>query len=1184
LALLLTDAAKSIVEALREVSLSPTSSADSGGELTEDLLHIDRCPQCRAALERLMAAEMKMRNQLGRIGGRTPAPTRTPDCPPEDVWTDIGARLAPPDLRRSATAHAAGCAYCGPLLREAMADLADPTEFEIAEANAIATPEWRAALLQRMGATPPPAPVAAAPRPSAFGWLWSPAKFAGSFAAIAVVAGLAWFQFRETELHKVNRLLAQSYTEQRPFDLRFGDAPYSLKGTQRGNDREAPAALSDAKARATTELKAHPEDPLWLDARARVDLLEGNYDKAIDRLTHASEVDSRNSDIKGDLGSAYFLRGEKEHRPIDYGNAYELLSQALENNPDRLDWLYNRALAAEETFAFQSAIDDWNHYLRLDSKSPWADQAREHLAEIQKKLKSQRDRAPAVYASATEFLLHDSPDEISKNAEQYIDIATKNWLPVVYSSRQATPERDAAAKVAAVLRTRHGDAWLSAMLAAAATQSSAAMQSLAAAITSDAAGQFDEGRVRAEAAEKAFRRSGNVPGALRARVEQVYSLQRAFAGQRCLDAAKGIGADSHARDFRWLEVRASIDETACAIQSEHTDAAVALAQHAARIAQDASYPNLHLRAVASLSTLAASTGDFALAWSLNHRGLEAYWNGPPNPRQGLTFYSRMVNVAEQVGYAHQALGLAREAVQLGSQLEHAAEVPERFRLARLASVTNQESLSRSQLEKAEQIVGADRDKTGVQDRVWAEIAFARLQASRGDRAGALTRLASIRETANHSDSYLMPLRYYTALGDAQYGQGSVVEASASFRQAVQIAQTGLTSISGDRDRVTWVRESSHVYRALVQSQLREHAGSREAWETWEKYKSASLKIGDRNLDLAALQAKLDERTTYVTYAFLPDGLAVWLVNRARVETFFPVGSADEIRALAERFSRGCANPESDSASLQQTGRRLYAAVLESFVKDLPPDSPLVIEPDAELSAVPFGALALPAGKFLGDLFDVGVSPGFLYQAARRPEVALSRDLRALVVGPPAISQDIALPEAATEAKYVASLFPKSTLLDGAKASVEEVERELPSANVIHFAVHGQAGVSGSGLRLWSGAEPALLGPSRLNPASLRSGQLVVLSACETAGGSGGDISDPDSLVRSVLAAGVPRVVASRWSINSAAAATFMNALYAALLAGRPAAAAVRAAAAKTRASRGMSHPYYWAAFDSFGAI
>ena len=77
-----------------------------------------------------------------------------------------------------------------------------------------------------------------------------------------------------------------------------------------------------------------------------------------------------------DLATAYFQRAVATDRAIDYGQTIELLGRTLAKTPDDPVALFNRAIALQKMFAYNEAIRDWEHYLRVDPKGSWADEAR----------------------------------------------------------------------------------------------------------------------------------------------------------------------------------------------------------------------------------------------------------------------------------------------------------------------------------------------------------------------------------------------------------------------------------------------------------------------------------------------------------------------------------------------------------------------------------------------------------------------------------------------------------------------------------------------------------------------------------------------------------------------------------------------------------------------------------------
>jgi CHAT domain-containing protein len=112
-------------------------------------------------------------------------------------------------------------------------------------------------------------------------------------------------------------------------------------------------------------------------------------------------------------------------------------------------------------------------------------------------------------------------------------------------------------------------------------------------------------------------------------------------------------------------------------------------------------------------------------------------------------------------------------------------------------------------------------------------------------------------------------------------------------------------------------------------------------------------------------------------------------------------------------------------------------------------------------------------------------------------------------------------------------------------------------------------------------EVTLLSAGDLEKTVFQRLQLVVLSACATAETEKG-FSEPGTLVRGFLRAGVPHVVASRWPVDSRTTEQTMAEFYPRLFEGLPTAKALQQVANKLRTQPGVSHPYYWAAFGSYG--
>lgn len=286
----------------------------------------------------------------------------------------------------------------------------------------------------------------------------------------------------------------------------------------------------------------------------------------------------------------------------------------------------------------------------------------------------------------------------------------------------------------------------------------------------------------------------------------------------------------------------------------------------------------------------------------------------------------------------------------------------------------------------------------------------------------------------------------------------------------------------------------------------------------------------------------------------------------------------ELQQLVSRFLSLCSDPGSDTNLIDHQGRQLYGMLVAPLEPDLRGSRSLRIETDGILDQLPFNLLRGQDSNYLADRFELAFSEG-TSDLSRTPPEAISPGSTALVVVASADPSLAALPEADQEGAEVAGVFRKAVLISGRKVTRGEVLAQLRDAQLFHFAGHAFVGSDRAGLVM--GPE-SLLSAHDIAALRLRNLKLAVLSACDTANGDGGTPADLNSVARTLVAAGVPNVVASRWRVDSATTRELMRVFYASLVSGKSPAAALRVAGDTVRSMPGYRHPYYWASFAVFG--
>lgn len=292
------------------------------------------------------------------------------------------------------------------------------------------------------------------------------------------------------------------------------------------------------------------------------------------------------------------------------------------------------------------------------------------------------------------------------------------------------------------------------------------------------------------------------------------------------------------------------------------------------------------------------------------------------------------------------------------------------------------------------------------------------------------------------------------------------------------------------------------------------------------------------------------------------------------------------------------------------GARLGAALLEPAVAALPPGiTHLLIVPDDVLARIPFDALVLADGQYALARFAVGVAPSAAAVVAVRARAGGHGAPKLLAFGDPRYvlprgtddtTADVGtetyraafdaagglgrLPASAGEVRRAARHAPGAEVRLRERAS-EAFLRAAPldSFRILHFATHAlvdERAVTRSALALApGGGYDGFVGPGDLAELALRA-DLVVLSACRTAGGElvGGE--GLQGLTAPLLQAGARAIVATGWRIADARTGAVLDAFYRELAAGHSVGAALRSA--KLDALRGGAPAGEWAAFVVVG--
>ncbi|MEG4494571.1 CHAT domain-containing protein [Microcoleus sp. D3_18_C4] len=277
-------------------------------------------------------------------------------------------------------------------------------------------------------------------------------------------------------------------------------------------------------------------------------------------------------------------------------------------------------------------------------------------------------------------------------------------------------------------------------------------------------------------------------------------------------------------------------------------------------------------------------------------------------------------------------------------------------------------------------------------------------------------------------------------------------------------------------------------------------------------------------------------------------------------------------------------------------QELYQLLIEPIADLLPQDpaSRITFIPHESLFLVPFAALQDSSGNYLIEKHTILTAPSIQVLSLTKKQQQLASGKGALVVGNPTMpsvafttnqppQQLSSLPHSETEAIAIAQLL-NAEPLTGDKATKVAVLQQIERSGIVHLATHGilddveGLGVPGVIALAPSKDDSGLLTASEIFNLRLNA-ELVVLSACNTGRGriTGDGII---GLSRSFIAAGVPSVVVSLWSVSDESTADLMAEFYRQMQLTPDIAQALRKAMLVTLVKH--PNPVDWAAFTLIG--
>ena len=392
--------------------------------------------------------------------------------------------------------------------------------------------------------------------------------------------------------------------------------------------------------------------------------------------------------------------------------------------------------------------------------------------------------------------------------------------------------------------------------------------------------------------------------------------------------------------------------------------------------------------------------------------------------------------------------------------------------------------------------------------------------------------------------------------------------------------------SGTREPALALRTADDIRRELNAAQRSYSALLLRMKETAPEYERL---VTGKTVSWKNVAARLSDDEVFLEYLLGHSGSTVFVVTR---DTVAAIDLRIDRKTLVDlvEFSRRTIesdNGRGQSAQWRIPLRRLYQSLIEPVERGgyLRGKTTIVVAPHAQLHFLPFGALITPgpSPRFLLEQKQIVYTPSATawVQLSQRNRKGFGRSVLAYA---PNVSR---LPASRTEVSAIGRIYGNAaTVRFGAAASERAFRADVSRSGIVHLATFG---VLNKHNPLFSFVE---LGRSDGDDGRLEvnevfglglSGQLVILSACQTAlaSGSMADVPPGDDwvgFVEAFLQAGAGSVIASLWPVNDRATAELMQVFHEKLSSGLPASAAIAEAQRTLMRQSRTSRPYFWAGF------
>ncbi len=1084
-------------------------------------------------------------------------------------------------------------------------------------------------------------------------------KFTGRFfrrATIIALAGLAavaatWWWKQQSPINRGNKALNAAYRFSRPLQERISGFDYASFVQVRGGETKSDN-LALVQAERFFLDAASDRSPEALHALGRLYLAQGKLKEAGDQFELALQGNDQNAQLHNDQAVLLMAKSRAATGGAESGEEIEQLAIALEHfnravelDPNLSEAVFNRALLFNQMLLPQRARDACQQYLKLDTYSNWATEARMNLQHIgEGEFQPESSQTLSQLVQSLRQAHQEKNDELAgKILGQKTDRVGSLVLRKLIDDLLVTEESGEAQEASRLKETLSyvggldkqiaGDSFVGDLAAfyrqAIVSQHTTLRQAqseLKEGLTKFEEGDFDRAGESFDKAGRLFHRLGDHSEALLAD----------FLRSRCYRKRSEIGIrfamldrlaqDCERRQYKWLLVQILIAQIT--VQSslanhsyviEHSRRGIQIAQ---AISDTDSWGTLLLQAAESYYQL----GNYNRSLTLYREGLALIHRHSARP---------WMHWALNMSIAFPLNAMGHYAAAAEYQLESA-------RVARLKLSPKQSCLSYSNLgltygfqknyneaiKQANNAFEAAKSITGEFSRKESQalatlnLAYIHLRAGLATQASkAFDQSIELYEGLDSQEALKYSAHKGRLLSALAGGETQLLEKE--IETVLKLFEEYRVRIREESNRNSFFDLEQSIYDVAIDFEFAQKQNAQAAFELSERCRGRSLRDLVSNaplaiedavtpdlrhqqiappLSLTEIQSRMPQQAQLVQYAVLKERLLIWVVRPGRplISQERKISAAQlegEVTAYLNLIAR---NSPGDQVELVESAQRLYRWLIEPVADVLDKDKILCLSPDKVLNQLPFAALIQPgSSRFLLEDYSLLFTPSatmfvICSEAAVAKENVAEEKL--LVVGDPSFNRPAFpstpyLASARHEAEAVADLYRQPKKLIGDQASKRRLLEQIDKFDLLHLALHCVVDARSpmrSKLLLADGGNgdtsSGVLQAYEIYSLPMERLRLVILSACRSGVERYYGGEGMIGISRPFIAKGVPLVVASLWDVDSDATTELMIRFHQFRRKPMATSEALRQAELSLMRDSTLPYrqPYFWASFASIG--